>query len=168
MDVRRLVRGVRVSGEGTSRLALVLLLLLLSMGDGIGNFTAAVVGELRNIDCGRGREVGVPIDAEGRGAASRPFVDRLRCLGEVRVGEEGSYLEELVDIDGEMSDGEADRGFDNGPVGGNNRDLLELLISSGSCDITGFDPADGPLSSPEDFVRPSFPPHRSTSSCTEP
>jgi len=110
--VRRM-RAVRVSGEGTSRLALVLVLLVLSMGDGIGNFTAAVVGELMNIDCGRGREVGVPVDAEGRGAASRPFVDCLRCLGEVRVGEAGSCLEESVDIDRDMSDGEADRGFDN-------------------------------------------------------
>jgi len=93
MDVRRM-RGVRVSGEGTSRLALVLVLLVFSMGDGKGNFTAAVVGELRNIDCGRGREAGVPVDPEGRGATSRPFVDCLRRLGEVRVGEEGSCLEE--------------------------------------------------------------------------
>jgi len=76
MDVRRVVRRVWGSGEGTSRLVLLL--------STTGNFTAAVVGELRNIDCGRGRVVAFPVDAEGGGAASRPFVDCLRCLDELR------------------------------------------------------------------------------------
>lgn len=127
MDVRR----VRCGG-GTSKPVL----LLLSMGDAAGNFTAAVVGELRNIDCGRGRAVALPADAEGGGPASRPFVDCLRCLDELCVEVDKSGLVESLDIDGEMSgDGEAERGFDDWPIGGNNRGLLELLISSGSCDI---------------------------------
>jgi hypothetical protein len=106
------------------------------MGDAAGNFTAAVVGELRNIDCGRGRAVALPADAEGGGPASRPFVDCLRCLDELCVEVDKSGLVESLDIDGEMSgDGEAERGFDDWPIGGNNRGLLELLISSGSCDI---------------------------------
>ena len=160
MDVRRVVRCKRGSGEGTSRLVL--------LPSTAGNFTAAVVGELRNIDCGRGRVVTLPAGAEGSGPASRPFVDCLRCLDGLRVEEDRSRLGlvESVDIDGEMSgDDGAERGFDDWPAGGNNRGLLELLISSGSCEI-GFDPVD--VDGPEDFVRPSpLPPHRSTSSCTE-
>src|SRR5258708_9515825 len=163
MDVRR-VRCDRVSGEGTSRLVLPP-----SMGDGRGNCTVAVVGELRNIDGGRGRAMGVPVDAEGSGPVSRPFVfvDCLRCLGELSAAEDRSSLAkvESVDLDGEMSCGEAERGFGDGPAGGN-RSLLGLLSSSGSCE-TGFDPMDGPLGPPEDLVRPSFPPHKSTRSCTE-
>ena len=161
IDVRR-VRCGRESDEGTSKLAL-----LLSTGDVAGNFRAAVVGELRNIDCGRGRVVALPVDTEGGGPASRPFVDCLRCLDELRVEVDKSGLVESLDIDGEMSgDGEAERGFDDWPVGGNNRGLLELLISSGSCDI-GFDTVGVPFPPLEGFVRPSFPPHRSTNSCTE-
>jgi hypothetical protein len=108
MDVR-LVRRDRVSGEGTSRLVL-----LLSTGDGTGNFAAAVVGELRNIDCGRGRAVAIPADTEGGGPASRPLADCLRCLGELRAVNDRSYFVkvESADIDGDMSgDGEAVRGF---------------------------------------------------------
>src|SRR6266446_4974533 len=108
MDVRR-VRVDPVSGEGTSRLVLPP-----STGDGTGNLTAVVVGELRNIDCGRGRAVAVPADPEGGGPASRPFVDCLRCLGEPRTAEDRSCFAEVesVDIDGEMSsDGEAERSF---------------------------------------------------------
>jgi hypothetical protein len=135
----------------------------------MGNFTAAVVGELRNIDCGRGRAMALPADVEGGGPASRPFVDCLRCLDELCVEVDKSSLVESLDIDGEMSgemsgDGEAERGFDDWPVGGNNKGLLELLVSSGSCDII-FDTVGDPF--PEGFVRPSLPPHRSTSSCTE-
>src|SRR6266702_3462546 len=107
MDVRRVVRCARASGAGTPRPGL-----LESTGDGTGNFTAAAVGELRNIDWGRGRTVAVPADAEGGGPASRPFVDCLRCLGERRVGEGCSRFVESVDIDGEVSGcGEAERGF---------------------------------------------------------
>lgn len=161
MDVRR-VRCDRGSGEGTSKLVL-----LLSMGDGAGNFTAAVVGELRNIDCGRGRAVALPADTEGGGPASRPLVDCLRCLDELCVEVDKSGLVESLDIDGEIrGDGEAERDFDDWPVGGNNRGLLKLLISSGSCDIA-FDTVGVPFPPPEGFVRPSFPPHRSTNSCTE-
>jgi hypothetical protein len=108
MDVRRVVRCARASGGGTARLVL-----LESTGDGTGNFMAAVVGELRNIDCGRGRAVAVPADTEGGGPASRPFVDCLRCLGEGRVGEGCSRFVESVDIDGDVSGcGDAERGFD--------------------------------------------------------
>ena len=85
-----------------------------STGDGKGNFTAAVVGELRNIDCGRGRAVAVPADAEGGGPVSRPFVDCLRCLDELRAVEGRSYFAEVesLDIEGEISgEGEAERGF---------------------------------------------------------
>jgi hypothetical protein len=165
MDVRRVVRCDRGSGEGTSRLVLPP-----STGDDTGNFTATVAGELRNIDCGRGRAVALPVDAEGGGPVSRPFVDCLRCLDGLRVETDrsGSGLVESVEIDGEMSgDGEVERGFDDWPVGGNKKSLLGL-ISSGSCEV-GIGPVDGdgPLSPPEDFVRPSLPPHRSTSSCTE-
>jgi hypothetical protein len=105
MDVRR----VRCNGEGTSRL-----LLLVSTEDATGNFTAAVVGELRNIDCGRGRDVATPADAEAGGPASRPLADCLRCLGEFRAVEERSCLAKIesLDIDGVMSgDGEVERGF---------------------------------------------------------
>jgi hypothetical protein len=108
MDVRR-KRCDRVSGEGTSRLVLPP-----STGDGTGNFTAAVVGELRNIDCGRGRAVAVPADAEGGGPVSRPFVDCLRCLGELSTIVDRSCFAEVesADIEGEMSgEGEAERGF---------------------------------------------------------
>lgn len=108
IDVRR-VRFDRVSGEGTSRL-----MLPPSTGDGTGNFTAAVVGELRNIDCGRGRALAVPADVEGGGPVSRPFVDCLRCLDELLAVEAISYFAEVesVDIDGEMSgEGDAERGF---------------------------------------------------------
>jgi hypothetical protein len=108
MEVRR-VRCDLVSGEGTSRLVLPP-----STGDGKGNFTAAVVGELRNIDCGRGRAVGVPADAEGGGPVSRPFVDCLRCLGELRAVKDRSRFAEVesLDIEGEISgEGETERGF---------------------------------------------------------
>ncbi len=111
MDVRRVVRCARGSGEGTSRPVL-----LSSTGDTIGNFTAAAVGELRlrNIDCGRGRAAALPADAEGGGPASRPFVDCLRCLGELRMDGDKSGLVESVDTDGEMSgDDGAERGFDD-------------------------------------------------------
>jgi hypothetical protein len=105
MDVRR----VRRNGEGTSRLVL-----LLSTEDGTGNFTAAVVGELRNIDCGRGRAVAIPADAESGGPSSRPLADCLRCLGVLRAVEDRSCLAKMesLDIDGVMSgDGERERGF---------------------------------------------------------
>lgn len=89
--------------------------LLLSAGDDTGNFRAAVIGELRNIDCGRGRGVAIMADAEGGGPASRPLVDCLRCLGEpCAVEEDRSYLVKIesADIDGDMSgDGETERGF---------------------------------------------------------
>ena len=107
MDVRR-IRCDRVSGEGTSRLVLPP-----STGDGNGNFTAAVVGELRNIDCGRWRAVAVPADEEGGGPVSRPFTDCLRCLDELRAVEDISCFAEVesLDIEGEISEGEAERGL---------------------------------------------------------
>jgi hypothetical protein len=161
MDVRR-VRCARASGAGTPRPVLPE-----STGDGMGNFTAAVVGELRNMDWGRGRAVPVPADAEGGGPASRPFVDCLRCLGEGRVGEGCSRFVESVDIDGDVSGcGEAERGFGGWSTGGNNKVLPEPAMSSGSREA-GFGPGDRRLS-PEDLARTSFPPQRSTNSWTEP
>jgi hypothetical protein len=157
--MRQVMRCACASGTGMPRLVP-----LVSMGDRMGNFMVVVDGELRNINWGCGQTVVVPADVEG----GRPALqDCLQCLGKHRLGNGCSCFVKSVDMDGEVSGyREAERGFRSWSTSGNKKeDLLGLVMSSGSHE-TGFGPGDRPP--PEDFGRPSFPPHRSTNSWTEP